>query len=238
MRVLSRFLPAMGLLLPSLALAQAPDPAGTAKKALDLFLGGKYAELNQMFAPSTKDSYTETALSKLAVQLKSFGDLQKVGQPSPRDMGPVSVVTIPVEFAKDNRDFIFPVNADGKIVQMYMRPGQAPWQRPDYVKAAAFQTREGDRRGRRMEAARHADHPHRQGVCVSRRRTSCPTPARAIAMPHSTPLRYFAISPKASPRAASPCCAMKNAHANMRRKCAKELTRSWTMRRPTTQLRP
>jgi dienelactone hydrolase len=130
------------LFLPALALAQAPDPSGTAKKALDLFLGGKYAELNQMFAPSTKDSYTEAALSKLAAQMKAWGSVQKVGQPSPRDMGLVSVVTILVEFEKDNKDFTFPVNADGKIVQMYIRPGQAAWQRPDYVKAAAFQTRE------------------------------------------------------------------------------------------------
>jgi dienelactone hydrolase len=140
--VLGLSLPALGLFLPSLALAQASDPSGTARKALDLFIGGKYAELNQMFAPSTKDSYTETALSKLAAQMNSWGGVQKIGQPSARDMGLVSVVTIPVEFGKQNIDFTFPVNAEGKIVQIYMRPGQIAWQRPDYVKAAAFQTRE------------------------------------------------------------------------------------------------
>lgn len=95
-----------------------------------------------MFAPSTKDSYTAAALSKLAVEVKSWGDVQKVGQPSANSMGLVSVVTIPVEFAKRNIDFTFPVNADGQIVQMYMRPGQTPWQRADYVKPGAFQTKE------------------------------------------------------------------------------------------------
>jgi dienelactone hydrolase len=130
------------LFLPALALAQVPDAAGTAKKALDLFLGGKFADLNQMFAPSSKDSYTEAQLGKLGAQAKAWGDVQKIGEPSARDMGLVSVVTIPVEFAKQSIDFTFPVNAEGKIVQMYMRPGQVSWQAPDYVKKAAFQTRD------------------------------------------------------------------------------------------------
>ncbi len=136
-RILCLFVSVAGFIL-----AQAPDPSGTAKKALDLFLGGKFADLNQMIAPSTKDSYSETALSKLAAQAKAWGDMQNIGTPSVNDMGPVSVVTIPVQFATRNIDFTFPVNADGKIVQILMRPGQTPWQRPEYVKPAAFQTRE------------------------------------------------------------------------------------------------
>ena len=123
-------------------LAQPADPSGTAKKALDLFLGGKFAELNQMFAPSMKDKYTETDLSKLAAQVKTWGAVENVGQPSTNDMGLVSVVTIPVQFATRNIDFTLPVNASGQIVQLLMRPGQTPWQHPDYVKPAAFQTRE------------------------------------------------------------------------------------------------
>ncbi len=141
-RILCLFLGALSLFSPPRILAQAPDPSGTAKKALDLFLGGKYAELNQMFAPSTKDSFSETALAKLAAQAKGWGAVQNIGSPSANDMGPVSVVTIPVQFATRNIDFTFPVNADGKIVQLQMRPGQTPWQHPDYVKSAAFQTRE------------------------------------------------------------------------------------------------
>lgn len=141
-RVLCLFLCALALLFPGLALAQPADPSGTAKKALDLFLGGKFAELNQMFAPSTKDKYTETDLSKLAAQVKTWGAVQNVGQPSANDMGLVSVVTIPVQFATRNIDFTLPVNASGQIVQLLMRPGQTPWQHPDYAKPAAFQTRE------------------------------------------------------------------------------------------------
>lgn len=141
-RVLCFFLCVAAAFSPSRALAQAPDPSGTAKKALELFLGGKYAELNQMIAPSTKDKYTEADLAKLAAQVKSWGEVQNIGNPSANDMGLVSVVKIPVQFATRNMDFTFPVNASGQIVQIYMVPGQVPWQRPDYVKPAAFQTRE------------------------------------------------------------------------------------------------
>jgi dienelactone hydrolase len=141
-RVHFSLLCAAGLALAASLAAQAPDPGGTAKKALDLFLGGKFAELNKMIAASTRDSYTEGALAKLAGETKAWGTVQKVGQPSPRDMGLVSVVTIPVEFEKRNIDFTLPVNAEGQIVQILMRPGQTPWAHPDYVKPAAFQTRE------------------------------------------------------------------------------------------------
>jgi len=126
----------------ALLMAQAADPGGTARKALDLFLGAKYAELNQMFASGNKDSYSESALAKLGVMAKTYGDVQKIGEPSVRDMGLVSVVTIPVQFAKQNIDFTVPVNASGQLSQMYLRPGQAIWTHPDYFKQGAFQTRE------------------------------------------------------------------------------------------------
>jgi dienelactone hydrolase len=126
----------------ALLMAQAPDPGGTARKALDLFLGAKYAELNQMFASGNKDSYSESALAKLGVMAKTYGDVQKIGEPSVRDMGLVSVVTIPLQFAKQNIDFTVPVNASGQLSQLYLRPGQAIWTHPDYSKQGAFQARE------------------------------------------------------------------------------------------------
>jgi dienelactone hydrolase len=123
-------------------MAQTPDPGGTARKALDLFLGAKYGELNQMFAPGNKESYSESALAKLGGMAKTYGDLQKIGEPSVRDMGLVSVVTIPVQFAKQNIDFTVPVNSSGQLAQLYLRPGQAIWTHPDYFKQGAFQARE------------------------------------------------------------------------------------------------
>jgi dienelactone hydrolase len=130
------------LLVPVIALAQAPDASGTAKKALDLFLGGKYAELNQMIAPSMQENLTPANLAKLAGGIKAWGDVKSIGQPSVNDMGLVQVVTIPVEFTSRTIDFRFPVNAESKIAQIYMLPGQTAWQRADYVKPSAFQTKE------------------------------------------------------------------------------------------------
>ena len=130
------------LLLPLIAFGQAPDAAGTAKKALDLLLGGKYAELNQMISPSMKDSFTPANLAKLAGGMKAWGDVKSIGQPSVSDMGPVQIVTIPVEFTSRTIDFRLPVNAEGQIAQIMMLPGQTPWQRPDYVKPSAFQAKE------------------------------------------------------------------------------------------------
>jgi uncharacterized protein len=130
------------LMCAALLMAQAPDPGGTARKALDLFLGAKYAELNQMFAAGNKESYSESALAKLGVMAKTYGDVQKIGDPSVRDMGVVSVVTIPVQFAKQSIDCTVWVNASGQPAQFYLRPGQAIWTHPDYFKQGAFQTRE------------------------------------------------------------------------------------------------
>jgi dienelactone hydrolase len=129
-------------------MAQSPDPGGTARKALDLFLGAKYAELTQMFSPSSKAErngvvpYSESTLAKLGTSAKEYGDVEKIGQPSVSDMGPISTVAIPVQFAKQTINFTVYINADGQIVQMYLRPGQAIWTHPDYFKQGAFQVRE------------------------------------------------------------------------------------------------
>jgi hypothetical protein len=129
-------------------MAQAPDPGGTARKALDLFLGAKYAELTQMFSPSSKVErngvvpYSETTLAKLGTTAKEYGAVEKIGQPAVSAMGPVSAVAIPVQFAKQTINFTVYINADGQIVQMYLRPGQAIWTSPDYSKQGAFQARD------------------------------------------------------------------------------------------------
>ena len=129
-------------------MAQAPDPGGTARKALDLFLGAKYAELTQMFSPSSKVErsgvvpYSESSLAKLGTAAKEYGAVEKIGQPVVSAMGPVSAVAIPVQFTKQTINFTVYINADGQIVQMYLRPGQAIWTSPDYSKQGAFQARD------------------------------------------------------------------------------------------------
>jgi uncharacterized protein len=123
-------------------MAQAPDAGGTAKKALDLFLAAKYADLNQMFAPAYKEAYSEAALGKLGTLAKTYGEVVKAGQPAVSDMGPVSAVTIPVEYSKQLVNFTVYINASGQVAQMYLRPGLAAWTHPDYSKQGAFQARD------------------------------------------------------------------------------------------------
>src|SRR5439155_9591602 len=83
-----------------LALAQpAADPAATARKALDLLLGGKYADLTSLFTPEMKKDLSEAALTKLGAQLQGFGAVAKIDEPS-------------VHKTCANSNSVFPANCD------------------------------------------------------------------------------------------------------------------------------
>jgi hypothetical protein len=123
-------------------MAQSPDPAGTARKALDLLLGEKYADLEQMITPAYREHATAADLSKLGTQIKTWGAVEEIGKPSVQDMGPVSVVTIPVKFATRSIDVQMSVNASGQVSPPLLRPGVTPWQPPAYARQGAFKERE------------------------------------------------------------------------------------------------
>jgi dienelactone hydrolase len=126
-----------------LLLAQpAPDAPAVARKALDLFLGAKYAELNQMMSPSAKEVMSEAQLGKLGTQVQGWGAVEKLGTPAAQDLGPAKVVTIPVEFAKQNINFRIAINASGQVNTFLMTPGEPRWQPPPYVKPDSFTSRE------------------------------------------------------------------------------------------------
>ncbi|HTX36056.1 MAG TPA: hypothetical protein VME43_13590 [Bryobacteraceae bacterium] len=130
---------AVCLLSVSLLAAQtAADPGATARKALDLMLGGKYQELNQMFTPEGQKVYSVDALNKLDGQIKSWGAPSNIGAPTVTRPGPNFVVVIPVSFATQNINFTAAVTPEGKIAVFLQRPGEMPWQRPSYVKPEAF----------------------------------------------------------------------------------------------------
>ena len=66
----------------SLLLAQpARNPEQVGRKALDLLLSQKFAELSAMFSDSFKQTVTLDFLQqRVAAELKEFGQLQNVGQ--------------------------------------------------------------------------------------------------------------------------------------------------------------
>jgi dienelactone hydrolase len=120
----------------------APDPAVTARKALDLLLGEKYSELFQMFSPELQKDSPEDRLGKLAAtEIKPQGAVESIGEPSVRKAGPNTIVVIPVKFASRSVNFQAAINASGQVYIMNLVPGEVAWQRPAYSKPDAFHER-------------------------------------------------------------------------------------------------
>src|SRR5579872_1787349 len=107
----------------------AADPAGIARKALDLLLGEKYPELSQMFTPDLQKAFPQAELGKLvATQIKPLGAVQGFGDPSVRKAGANSVVVIPVKFAGGaSVNFQAAINAGGLVNIMNLLPGEVSW---------------------------------------------------------------------------------------------------------------
>jgi len=121
----------------------APDPAATARKALDLLIGGKYHEMFQMFSPDLQTAIPEPSLEKLAgTQIKPLGAVEKIGDPSVRKAGNNNIVVIPVKFPSQNVNFQAAINPSGQLFIMNLLPGEIIWQRPAYSKPDAFQERQ------------------------------------------------------------------------------------------------
>jgi dienelactone hydrolase len=129
------------LLSAGLLMAQSQDPAGTARKALDLLLGEKYADLVQMITPAYRTPNTQSDLTKLGAEIKTWGAVEEIGKPTVQDMGPVNIVVFPVKFATRPIDVQMSVNASGQVSAPLLRPGQVAWQPPSYVKAGSFKER-------------------------------------------------------------------------------------------------
>jgi len=104
----------------------AADPATIGRKAVDLLLSEKYADLEGMFAQNLKDSLKLDALTKLGGQIHSWGAAQNIGAPSVRTAGSSSVVVIPVTFAAQNLNVQMGINSAGLITGFFALPGASP----------------------------------------------------------------------------------------------------------------
>lgn len=118
-----------------------PDAAANTRKALDLLLSGRYAELVPMFTPDSQKAYPEPALAKLGAQIKDFGAVSKVDDPQVQKNGALTIVVYPVHFEKQNLNIRYLVNSQGLITGMFLLPGEAPWTRPAYSKPDTFTER-------------------------------------------------------------------------------------------------
>ena len=113
-------------------------PAATARKALDSLLGARYSELTAMFTPEMQKAFPDAEMAKLGTQIKGFGAVGKIAEPTTTPTGANSVVVIPVEFANQTINFRFIINAHGLVAGMFAIPATTPWQRPSYSTPASF----------------------------------------------------------------------------------------------------
>ena len=141
---------AAGLFLVSSALllgqpAQGPEQAG--RKALDLLLSEKYAELSAMFSDNFKQTVTLDFLKqRVAAELKEFGKPESIGQAVLGADGPNKLVSFPVRFSNTSIHVQFTLNPSGQVAGMYFRPPDKPlpdtWKRPSYSRPESFHERE------------------------------------------------------------------------------------------------
>ena len=120
----------------------AQDAAGVARKALDLFLDGKDADVFAMFTPENQKSLPEAGLAKVGAQFKTYGALSKIDEPSIQKSGSNTIVVFPAHFEKQNINFRYIINQAGQVAAMFILPGEVPWTRPAYSKPDTFQERE------------------------------------------------------------------------------------------------
>jgi dienelactone hydrolase len=134
-----RILPLLSVLL---AAQPAQDPTALARKALDLVLAGKYDDFLQMSTPDVQKSLPAAELAKLGATIKTYGAMEKIGDPTATRSGPNSIVNFPAKFANQNINFRIIVNSSGLVSGFFQLPGGVNWQRPEYSQPASFKERD------------------------------------------------------------------------------------------------
>src|SRR5436305_1674004 len=107
-----RILPLFSLVL---AAQQAQDPAALAKKALDLMLAGQYSDFLQMSTADVQKGLPAPELAKLGAMIKTYGAVEKIGDPTVTKSGPNSIVVFPTRFANQNINFRIIINSSGEV---------------------------------------------------------------------------------------------------------------------------
>lgn len=134
-----RILPLLSILL---AAQPAQDSTVLARKALDLVLAGQYAEFLQMSTADVQKGLPAAELAKVGALIKTYGALEKIGDPAMTTSGPNSIVVFPVKFATQNINFRIIINSAGLVAGIFQLPGGINWQRPEYSKPDTFKERD------------------------------------------------------------------------------------------------
>lgn len=130
-----------------LAAQPAADPAGAARKALDLLLAEKYPELRTLLTVQGRERLTEDALrNQIGGRIRTFGQLSSIGEPLTGKDGSDTLVSFPLRFAAMNVNIQFTLSRSLQVASLSFRPADAPlpklWQRPPYSHPESFTERE------------------------------------------------------------------------------------------------
>jgi dienelactone hydrolase len=134
-----RILPLLSFLL---AAQPAQDPAALARKALDAVLGEKYADFLKMSTADVQKDLPESALTKIGTQFKTYGAVEKLGDPVATRNGPNTAVVIPVKFTSQSINFRFLINSSSLVSGFFALPGETAWVRPAYSRLDSFKERD------------------------------------------------------------------------------------------------
>lgn len=136
------------LLVFSLLAADPPDKAtAQARKALDLLLAEKYPDLTGLLTSAAKDRLTVDFLhDKVGGEIRTFGQVNGIGDPVTAKDGDNTLVSFPVHFAVNRVYIQFTLDPSLQVSGLYVRPLNAPlpkvWQRPAYSNPEAFTQRD------------------------------------------------------------------------------------------------
>jgi hypothetical protein len=133
-----RILPLLSILL---AAQPAQDSTVLARKALDLVLAGQYADFLQLSTADVQKGLPATELAKVGAMIKTYGAMEKLGDPTVTKSGPNSIVVFPAKFATQNINFRIIINSAGLVAGFFQLPGGVNWQRPEYSKPDTFKER-------------------------------------------------------------------------------------------------
>src|SRR3954447_10347852 len=124
-----------------LAAQTAQDPTALARKALDLVLAGQYNEFLQMGTADVQKGLPAAELAKVGTQIKTYGAVEKIGDPQVTKSGPNTIVVFPTKFANQNINFRMIINSSGQVAGFFQLPGGMNWQHPEYSKPDSFKER-------------------------------------------------------------------------------------------------
>jgi hypothetical protein len=74
--------------------------------------------------------------------IKTYGAMEKLGDPTVTKSGPNSIVVFPAKFATQNINFRLIINSAGLVSGFFQLPGGMNWQRPEYSQPSAFKERD------------------------------------------------------------------------------------------------